>query len=383
MPSVDCRPGGGPGGEATLQNCPRPETPQKVMSLLVVSGGSGVKDKASLGLPQIGPPLTTTPQLQAASEPGGQGSMQWDYKEPKEGTFSAPPTGQGMRTTQGRPVAQGGLSAQSVPDPQTVPETLEVPMAVAVPTAQTPPTNQVLSAASKVPTAQVMPAVHTEPAVPKVPSAPTKPAAQVVPTAQKADVGQPAAAAQVVPATPQTPTTQKTPAAKTLPAGPKTPKAQPGPVAKTGSTAPKTPATPKGPAAPKASRASKTPVAQKVPTVPAPALDAAKLLREVQPPSKGTASFPKGQGVARRQAPQPDSTLALSSKHHPQVGGLLGAWEGALRQAPRQPQANSTVTSFQRYHEALNTPFELNLSGEPGNQGLRRVVIDGSSVAMV
>ncbi|KAB1277168.1 Protein NYNRIN [Camelus dromedarius] len=47
------------------------------------------------------------------------------------------------------------------------------------------------------------------------------------------------------------------------------------------------------------------------------------------------------------------------------------------------PSANSTVTSFQRYHEALNTPFELNLSGEPGNQGLRRVVIDGSSVAMV
>ncbi|KAM6181654.1 protein NYNRIN [Erethizon dorsatum] len=45
--------------------------------------------------------------------------------------------------------------------------------------------------------------------------------------------------------------------------------------------------------------------------------------------------------------------------------------------------ANSTVTSFQRYHEALNTPFELNLSGEPGNQELRRVVIDGSSVAMV
>ncbi|KAM5235492.1 protein NYNRIN [Ctenodactylus gundi] len=46
-------------------------------------------------------------------------------------------------------------------------------------------------------------------------------------------------------------------------------------------------------------------------------------------------------------------------------------------------QANSTVTSFQRYHEALNTPFELNLSEEPGNQELRRVVIDGSSVAMV
>ena len=41
------------------------------------------------------------------------------------------------------------------------------------------------------------------------------------------------------------------------------------------------------------------------------------------------------------------------------------------------------MTSFQRYHEALNTPFELDLSEEPGNPELRRVVIDGSSVAMV
>nr|XP_019570008.1 PREDICTED: protein NYNRIN isoform X2 [Rhinolophus sinicus] len=379
LPSVespDCRPDGGPGGEATLQNCPRPETPKKVMSLLVVSGGSGIKDKASPGLPQIGPPLTSTHQLQAGSEPGGQGSVQWDCKGPEEAPFPALPREQGVPTTQGRPVAQPGLTAQSVPDAQTVPETLEVPMVSAVSPAQTPPANQVPPAAPKVPTTQMMPAAHTEPAAPKVPSAPAKPAPQVVPTAQKAAVGPPASAAHAVPATPKTPTAQKMPAAKTSPVGPKTPKAQTGPATKTGSTAPK------GSAAPKASRAQKMPAAQKAPTDPGPALDAAKLLSEVQPLSRGSASL-KGQGEARRQSPQSSSTLAPSSKHQPQVGGLLGAWEGAPRQPPRQPQANNTVTSFQRYHEALNTPFELNLSGEPGNHRLRRVVIDGSSVAMV
>uniref|UniRef100_G1PHW6 NYN domain and retroviral integrase containing n=1 Tax=Myotis lucifugus TaxID=59463 RepID=G1PHW6_MYOLU len=363
LPSVES-PDGGPGGEADLQNCPRPETPPKVMSLLVVSGGSGIKGKASPGLPQVGPPLTSTPQLQAGSELGDQGSVQWDCKGPEEGPLPAPPTGQGVPTAQGRPP-----TAESVPDTQTVPETLEVPMAAAVPTAQTPPQNQVLSAAPKVPTAQMMPADHTEPAALKVPSAPTKPAAPGGPTAQKAAV------AQTVPATPKTPTAQKIPAAKTSPAGPKAPKAQTGPVAKTGSAAPKAPAAPKA--------APKTPAAQKALTDPGPAVDAAKLPREAQPSSRGSASSPKGQGEARRQGLQPCSTVAPSSKHQPQVGGLLGASEGTPRQPPRQPQANSTVTSFQRYHEALNTPFELNLSGEPGNQGLRRVVIDGSSVAMV
>lgn len=109
----------------------------------------------------------------------------------------------------------------------------------------------------------------------------------------------------------------------------------------------------------------------------------AKLLREVQPSSRGSASSPKSQGEAGRQGRQPGGTLAASSKHPFQMEGLLGAWEGTPRQPPRNQQAKNTVTSFQRYHEALNIPFELNLSGEPGNQSLRRVVIDGSSVAMV
>ncbi|XP_066133680.1 protein NYNRIN [Saccopteryx bilineata] len=380
LPSVenpDCRPDGGPGGEAALPNCPRLETPPKVMSLLVVSGSSSIKDKASPGLPQVGPPLTFTPQLQAGSEPRDQGNVQWDCKGPEEGPFPAPPTGQGMPTAQGKTVGQGQLTAQLVPDAQILSDTLEVPVAAAVPTAQTLPANQVQPAAPKVPTAQMMSAVRTEPAVPKVPSAPTKPAAQGEATAQLAAVGQQASAAQVVPATLKIPAAQKMPAAKTSRVGPKTLKAQCGPAAKTGSAAPK------APAAPKASRAPKTPVAQKALADPGVALDTAKLLREVQPLPRGSASFPKGQGDARRQGLQSSSTLAPISKHQSRVGGLLGAWEGSPKQLPRQPQPNTTVTSFQRYHEALNTPFELNLSGEPGNQGLRRVVIDGSSVAMV
>jgi hypothetical protein len=123
--------------------------------------------------------------------------------------------------------------------------------------------------------------------------------------------------------------------------------------------------------------------AAQVSTDAGPIFDVAKLLSEVQPASRGSVSLLKGQGEAGRQGLQASSTLAPSSKHQFQKEGLLGAWEEAPRQPPRHPQANNTVTSFQRYHEALNMPFELNLSREPGNQGLRRVVIDGSSVAMV
>uniref|UniRef100_A0A8C3WW99 NYN domain and retroviral integrase containing n=1 Tax=Catagonus wagneri TaxID=51154 RepID=A0A8C3WW99_9CETA len=386
LPNVegpDYRPDGGPGGETALQNCPRPETPQKVMSLLVVSGGSGVKDKANPGLPQIGSPLTSAPQLQARSEPEDQGRMQWDNKGPEEGLFPVLPMGQGVPTAQGRRKTQGGLTVSLGPDPKTVPETRKVPTAAAMPTAQIPPANPALPVPPKVPATQMMPAVHEEPAAPKVPSALTKPAAQAVPTAQKAVVGKLAPAAQMVPAAPKTPTVQKRPAAKTSPAGPQTPRAQNRSVAKPGSTVPKAPTAPKAPGASKTSRAPKTPAAQKAPTGPGPTLDAARLLSEGQPLSKGSASFLKGQGESGRQGPQSSGNLAPSRKDQPQVEGFLGAWEGAPRQPPRHPQANNTVTSFQRYHEALNTPFELNLSGEPGNQGLRQVVIDGSSVAMV
>nr|XP_027775952.1 protein NYNRIN [Marmota flaviventris] len=401
LPSAEspaCRLDGELGGETALRNLPRPETSPKITSLLVVPAGSAVKDKLSPGLPQIGPPLTSAPQLQARGELGDQGSMPLDCKGLEKGPSPALPSEQGMLTeqevptTQGRPMAQGHLTAQLVPEAQTVPETLKVPLGAAVRKAENPPIIQRLPTAPKVPTAPLMPAAHTEPAAPKVPLGPTKPAVSVMPTTEKAAmdqlVSESALTAQVLSATPKTPTAQKMPAMKTSPVGPQTPKAQARPVPKSGSTAskapaaPKTPVIPKAPATSKASRASKTPAPQKVPTDAGPTLDVAKLLSEVHPSSRGSRSSPKGQ-AAGRQGPQPNSTLALSSKHPFLMEGLLGAWEGTPRQPSRHQQASNTVTSFQRYHEALNTPFELNLSGEPGNQELRRVVIDGSSVAMV
>ncbi|XP_008067891.1 protein NYNRIN [Carlito syrichta] len=369
--SPACRPDGGLGREAALQSCLRTETPPKVMSLLVVPGGSGVKGKVSPGLPQIGPPLTSTSQLQTGGEPGDQGGMQLDCKGLEEGPSPTLPMGEEMPVAQEKPMTQGELTAWSVPEAQTVPETFKVPVAAAVPKAENPSRTQVLPAAPEVPTVQRMPAVHAEPAAPQVPSAPAKPAAQGVATAQKAATGQLASTTQVVPTTPKTPMAQRMPVAKTSPASPKTPKSQTGLAAETES------------AAPKLSRAPKTPAARKESTDAGLTLDVAKLLSEVQPLARGSASLPKGRGEAGKQGPQPNSTSALSGKHPSQVEGLLGPWEGAPRQPPRHLQANSTVTSFQRYHEALNTPFELNLSGEPGNQELRRVVIDGSSVAMV
>uniref|UniRef100_A0A8C6R656 NYN domain and retroviral integrase containing n=1 Tax=Nannospalax galili TaxID=1026970 RepID=A0A8C6R656_NANGA len=255
-----------------------------------------------------------------------------DCKGLKKQASAAPSAEPRKPTAQGRPVAQGGVMAQSIPEAQTEPETLKMPMAAVEPIAEG------LSAA------------------PKVPSGPAKPAAPVVSTAQKS---------ALTPAAPQTPVTPKAPTAPQTPVTPKAP------------AAPQTPATPKAPTASKISRASGTSAAQKMSKVAGPTLDVAKLLSEVQASSKSRAALPKGQGKAGRQGPQSSSTLASSSKHPFLKEGILGAWDGAPR------QENSTVTSFQRYHEALNTPFELNLSGEPGNPGLRRVVIDGSSVAMV
>ncbi|XP_004647532.1 protein NYNRIN isoform X1 [Octodon degus] len=372
LPSTEgpaCRPDGQLGGEATLQTCPRPETPpSKVMSLFVVPGGSGEKDKVSSGR------LHTASTAQAGDKRGNQGGVQKDCKWLVKGPSPVPPTGQGAPTAQGRPMAEGGLTTQSAPGVQTVPETLKVPMAAAVPKAENPAI------------------AERQPAAPKVPLAPTKPTVPVESTAPKAAASQPASVsqAQVTTTVPKTAMSQKMPAAKTSPADPQTLKAHSGPVTTLGSAAPKISAAPKAPAAPKtfampkavgaskASRVLRTSAVQKVPTGEGPTLDVARLLSEAQPLSRGDASSPKGQGEPGRQCAQPSS-----SKHQLQAEGLLKDWEGGPRQSPRHPQANSIVTSFQRYHEALNTPFELNLSGEPGNQELRRVVIDGSSVAMV
>ncbi|XP_006903320.1 PREDICTED: protein NYNRIN [Elephantulus edwardii] len=372
LPSVEspaCRTDGSLGGRVALRNCPRPETPKKVVSLLVVPGGSGVKDKVSPRLAQIGLPSTSTPQLQAVGELRSQGHTQWVCQGLKVGPLSVGPKGQRTLSSPEKPLA---MVVQSVPDVQTVPETLQVSMATVLPPAQKTCRVQTLPVVPpRVAPAQVVLAVHTAPAAPEVPSDLTKPAAQVVLTAQKAAMGQPAPASPVVCTVPQTPSTQK------MSVGPQIPKTQTVPAAKTGSV----PSKELPPS--KTSRAPQTPAAQKAPPHSGLTLDVVKLLAEVQPSSKCNASSLKGQGETKRQGPQVQNTLASTNQHHPQMESLLGAWEGAQKQPLRHPQANGTVTSFQRYHEALNTPFELSLSGEPGDQGLRRVVIDGSSVAMV
>ncbi|XP_015268235.1 PREDICTED: protein KHNYN-like [Gekko japonicus] len=50
---------------------------------------------------------------------------------------------------------------------------------------------------------------------------------------------------------------------------------------------------------------------------------------------------------------------------------------------PPNPGAVSTVTGAQRFEEALRTQFKLTLANTPGEKNLRRVIIDGSNVAMM
>lgn len=373
--SPACRPDGDLGREAALKHSLRPETPTKIISLSVVPGDCGIKEKVSPGLSQVGPSSTSIPQ--AGVELGDEGRALSDCKGPEKLSSSALSTEQGGPRIQERPMAQAGMTGQSVPDTPTMSETLEVTTAAAVSKVECTPTEG-LPATPKVPTTLKKPAVYTEPTAPQVPSAPTEPAAPVVSTIPKAAVDQPAAPA--TPTTPQTPTAQKTPSVKT-PAGPQTPKVQTGIIAKAESTAPKAPAATQAPAASNASSVSKTPEAQ-ASAIAGPTMDVTKLLSEEVQASKCRATVLKGQGKPGRQGLQSSSTMASRSKHQFLKEGLLGAWDGTQRLSPHS-QGTNIVTSFQRFNEALNTPFEMNLSEEPGNPGLRRVVIDGSSVAMV
>ncbi|CAH6830932.1 Nynrin [Phodopus roborovskii] len=378
LPSAEnqaCRPDGEPGKETAVEHNPKPETPTEVTSLSVVSGDCAIQAMVSSGFPQVGPSLTSIPQ--AGIEQKNERNASSDGKGLEKLSSSVLPTEQGGPIAQERPVAQVEMTDQSLPKAPTMSETLEMPTATVVSKIKHLPTEEGLPATPEVPAALKRSAVCTEPVAPKVPPAPSKPAVPVVPTAPKAAAGQ--QAAPLVPTTPQTPIVQKMPSVKT-PAGP-TSKVQTGNTIKVGPATSKAPSTTKAPASSKASRASKTSAAQ-VPVVAGQTLDGAKPLSEVQA-SKSRAVVLKGQGKTGKQGLQAGSTLASRNKHPFLREGLLGAWEEAQRQPSHHPQANNTVTSFQRYHEALTIPFELNLSGEPGNPGLRRVVIDGSSVAMV
>lgn len=411
LPSIEnqpCREDGELGKETALEHNPRPEDPPEAVCLSVVPADRAVKE----GVPQAGPSLTSIPQ--DAVEQEDQRSVPSDCRGPEKLSSSALPTEQRGPAAQERPVARAGMTGQSAPKAPTVSETLEMPVATAVSKAEHPPAEEGLPAAPKGPPALKKSAVYAEPPAPTVPPAPPISAVPVAPTAQKPTEGQPAApvaltaqhaaadqpaapvaptaqkaaaaagqpAARVAPTAPQIPTAQNMPSVKT-PAGPQIPKVQTGNAAKAGSATPNTPSTTKAPGASKASGASKKSAAQTGPTVAGPASDAVKLPSEAQASNSRAATPPKGQGKAGRQALQASSPVASRNKHQFLKEGILGAWEEAQRQSPHHPQASSTVTSFQRYHEALDTPFELNLSEEPGNPGLRRVVIDGSSVAMV
>lgn len=380
LPSAESpasKPDGELGRETALKHSTRPEMPTKIISLSVVPGDCGIKEKIGPGLPQAG--LSLTSMSQADVKQGDERSALSDSKDLEKLTSSTLPTEQEGPTAQGRPVAQAGMTGRSVSEAPMVSETRGVSTTAAVSKVEHPPAGEGLPAAPEVPTTPKKSAVNTEPTAPKVPSAPAKPAAPVVPIVPDIGVGQPAAA--TTPTMPQTPTAQKMPSVKTS-AGPQTPKVQTGAVAKAESAGPKTPATTKPPTAPKASRPSKTSASQKGSTGTGPTADAAKVPSEAQA-SKSSATAPKGQGKAGRQGLQSSTSLASRSKHQFLKEGLLGAWEGPQRQSPHHPQANNTVTSFQRFNEALDTPFEMSLSEEPGNPRLRRVVIDGSSVAMV
>ncbi|OCU01539.1 protein KHNYN [Xenopus laevis] len=60
--------------------------------------------------------------------------------------------------------------------------------------------------------------------------------------------------------------------------------------------------------------------------------------------------------------------------------GLLEKGQGPVDEKdPRVP----VVTGVQRFNEAMQTPFQLNLRNEKGREELRYIIIDGSNVAMI
>ncbi|KAM4809018.1 protein KHNYN-like [Rhinophrynus dorsalis] len=60
----------------------------------------------------------------------------------------------------------------------------------------------------------------------------------------------------------------------------------------------------------------------------------------------------------------------------------VGVLEGGAKGTEKEPSA-SVVTGAQRFNEAMQNPFQLNLKNEKGKEKLRYIVIDGSNVAMI
>ncbi|XP_054850791.1 protein KHNYN [Eublepharis macularius] len=81
---------------------------------------------------------------------------------------------------------------------------------------------------------------------------------------------------------------------------------------------------------------------------------------------------------------------ALSLDRPTNANSLFSTWDSEESQSaessslgPPNHSSVSTVTGAQRFEEALKTHFNLQLANTPGKKNLRRVIIDGSNVAMM
>lgn len=91
-----------------------------------------------------------------------------------------------------------------------------------------------------------------------------------------------------------------------------------------------------------------------------------------------------------RVPPLDPPAAVLPPDRTPKANRLLTTWDsvasqsaGSTNPAPPSNAPVSTVTGAQRFEEALQTQFKLKLANVPGKKNLRRVIIDGSNLAMM
>ncbi|KAM7377058.1 hypothetical protein PAMA_013714 [Pampus argenteus] len=84
------------------------------------------------------------------------------------------------------------------------------------------------------------------------------------------------------------------------------------------------------------------------------------------------------------QDPKPSNSLkrALQISQSPVFTGSDSSSAGAREQQGFMSASSVVVTGEQRFLEGLQTPFDLQLTGKPGDPKLRTIIIDGSNVAM-
>ncbi|XP_018413711.1 PREDICTED: protein KHNYN-like [Nanorana parkeri] len=104
-------------------------------------------------------------------------------------------------------------------------------------------------------------------------------------------------------------------------------------------------------------------------------------------------SVPQRKGQQENYLPRPEintvnPTMGMVDhlKHKPM--GNNHPVEDIFHEEPKDTTVNEecnvpVVTGAQRFNEAMQTPFQLNLKCEKGNDQLRHIVIDGSNVAMI